>query len=383
MKLLIDGPNCKVPDVDPMPIRLVPVRRENLRKCDGTVALTSIKSTNHPDDPLNIQIEFDKFSEYGVTSVDCCYQIAYRIKGNDFKVQIQDECTPFEHMQELDKRSETIFVKCSSGGREIYRNVHSVIAQKEHYEVRQAKAGLNREKAYNVAMIGLDEISRLNMERGMSNMTEYLRNHNEWIDIKGYTRISTETFENLFALLTGQSPTTTTENCDPTSNTFLNGCGFIWKDFQNAGYVTTFAEDQRNRSSFHQRHKGFNEDPVDHYFRPSVLTIEQEMHIRNHRDLALCAGPMLYLNNIFVYCLKMMAVHEFNPHFGLFYVNSLGSRQLKSAPALDNSITQFFNSSMAELNTRNTIFIYFSDSGTRFEAGSVSEHCSVFNATVT
>lgn len=196
---------------------------------------------------------------------------------------------------------------------------------------------------------------------------------------------------NLFAALTGKSPTEKYGKCNPNRNTFLDDCDFIWEDYEKSGYVTTYAEDQKDHNTFNQRHKGFNKQPTDHYFRPFVTVAEGslDVNITNGKSLRLssnnvtevtmilclfsglayCLGKTLYMDYIFIFAQKTISIHENDPYFGLYYVNSLSDKQFSSTRPLDLKISQSFMKQHDDVN--DTIIIYFSDKGLRFETDHV------------
>lgn len=226
-----------MPDFNPTPIKNVKVNRIKLRPCKNNMPLlTTIASTDRVQDPYFIQIKSKNFKSYGVTSVECCYHEVKRKKGSDSETELSSKCFPFKDNQALDKAVETIFVKCLSGSKEVYRNVHTIVAQKEKFQTRQKASKMK--KTSKILMVGFDSMSRMNFERGMPKMFGALKDKTEWFHITGYTRIANSSFPNLFAILTGRSFDEKSAGCDPTSKTFLDDCGFIWKDFEKAGYVT-------------------------------------------------------------------------------------------------------------------------------------------------
>lgn len=160
--------------------------------------------------------------------------------------------------------------------------------------------------------------------------------------------------------------------CDPTSYSFLDNCNFVWKEFKHAGYVTLYAEDQKHLATFNIHHKGFKDPPTDHYFRPFVLAAENKLKVLKKGILNMCLGSSIYIDHIFIYIQKLLSIHEPDPFFGIAYVNSLSDKQLSSSPVLDKRIATQFLNIFFETSSNDTIFIVFSDSGTRFEDNEVS-----------
>lgn len=190
-------------------------------------------------------------------------------------------------------------------------------------------------------------------------------------------QLGNETFLNLFAVLTGRSPTERCGRCNPLENTFLDDCNFIWNDYEKAGFVTAYAEDQKDRSTFHLRHQGFKKQPTDHYFRPFVIVAEDKLNVKFTNGLAYCLSTTLYIEHIFVYAMKMISIHEPDPFFGLFYVNSLSDKQISTAPPFDNKLSHSFLNSVDDID--DMIVVYFSDSGLRFEENEVSLKLIMFH----
>lgn len=66
----------------------------------------------------------------------------------------------------------------------------------------------------------------------------------------------------------------------------MNVYPFIFNDYENNGYVTSFNEDLPNVGTFTYRLNGFDHQPTTHYMRPFYLAFERES---NHH-LHLCIG---------------------------------------------------------------------------------------------
>lgn len=64
------------------------------------------------------------------------------------------------------------------------------------------------------------------------------------------------------AILTGYNSTMAYGECVPQSVGKLDECPFIWTDFRNNGYVTSYGEDESSISSFNYNKKGFLTPPT-------------------------------------------------------------------------------------------------------------------------
>lgn len=152
--------------------------------------LISIISTTSVDDPLNIKIHEKFFKDYGVSSVSCCFRTISRVQDSDILIKINETCSEFENNYPLDNKHDTILVECSSGGKVIYKNVHATITRKKDFVERQRKSKIDKSRAYKVLLVGFDSMSRMTFPRGMPKTFKLFHGKKEWIEMKGYTRVS-------------------------------------------------------------------------------------------------------------------------------------------------------------------------------------------------
>lgn len=379
-EFMIDEARCKIPDIRPTSIKDLKLKREKLQPCDNSPLLTTVgtivNSVVDPHESLVLEFHAERVQHYKVSAqeVNCSYQNVFREPGSDSKTYLSDVLgfiSEAKNRSLLNKAHEHIYVVCYSKTKEIYRYVHSIIVQKEKFIQREKTTGIKTKKPYKVLMLGINDMSRINFHRGLPKSYNFLKGKN-WFEFKGYTRLASDSsFGNVFPILTGQSANQRYMRCNPKLNTFLDDCDFIWKKFQKAGYITAFAEDQKNHSTFHARHKGFLRQPTDYYFRPFVLEAEKNLQMRNKDGIGFCLGPWQVMDYILVYVLKMNEIHANDPYFGFFYINSLNDKQLSTSPILDARLTEAIVKTLEDLNQPDLILIYFSDKGLRFEESAV------------
>lgn len=186
-EFLINGPHCKVPEFHPTSLKELKIIRTKLESCKNPGLLTSIASTNQVEDPLFLNFLPEFLSGYGVSQATCCFRIINR--NGDSDVKLSAKCEDFGSSHELDKSVEHVYIECRSDGKVVYTFVHAIITQKEEFVKRQVATKINTEKAYKVLLLGLDNMSGKNFHRGMPSTSEMLKNKDEWIEMKGYTRV--------------------------------------------------------------------------------------------------------------------------------------------------------------------------------------------------
>lgn len=170
----------------------------------------------------------------------------------------------------LDKSVETLLVTCWNSklskqakgklkkGRPncnvVYKNVHAVLNPervRDRLNSVKTNRGANASagRPLSVLMFGMDSVSRLNFHRSMPLTSQYLQ-EKRWIELRGYNKIGDNTFPNLMAILTGQNESVAQSRCKPQTPYGLDNCPFIWYNFKDAGYVTSFGEDYTSLSTF-------------------------------------------------------------------------------------------------------------------------------------
>lgn len=165
----------------------------------------------------------------------------------------------------------------------VYENVHAILNPekvRERADNRNgSQSGKIASRRLSVLVLGIDSVSRLNFYRAMPKTEKYLR-ETGWINLKGYNKIGDNTFPNLMAILTGQTPQQAYSRCKPTVAYKLDNCPFLWYNFRNAGYVTAYGEDETALNTFNYLKVGFVEPPTDYYLRPYMLASEKLLKVK-------------------------------------------------------------------------------------------------------
>ncbi|CAG7819091.1 unnamed protein product, partial [Allacma fusca] len=122
------------------------------------------------------------------------------------------------------------------------------------------KARKSKKTPPSVLILAIESVSRLHSQRVLVQTRDLLLK-NDFVELKGYTRVGENTFPNIGAMLSNlpaQSP-----SCKNSHSTFDN-CPYIWKGFNHSNYITGFLEDLDHYSMFHYNKKGFAYQPTDY-----------------------------------------------------------------------------------------------------------------------
>lgn len=257
--------------------------------------------------------------------------------------------------------------KTSTKRKDVYTNMHARIGITSQVQNKIIKSETASKDKISVLLIGIDSISRLNLIRTMPQTVSFLKNQG-WLDLKGYNKMDDNTFPNLMAILTGQSPKQirSSKGCFPSNRHSVDNCSFIWKDYANEGYITAYGEDEPSIGTFNYHKSGFYQSPTDYYLRPFMLAAEKFMKVKKKDNLNLCLGPTATSDHILQYALDLATKLKNTLYFGLFWMNSFSHNNVNSPSSMDLRILQFFNNLTESGALNNTFIVFLSDHGMRF-----------------
>lgn len=186
----------------------------------------------------------------------------------------------------------------------------------------------------SVIMFGIESLSRLKLRSHFPIVHDYLKGEG-WYEMQGYNRvlqffkirfalkfskdiffqIGNDSFANMFTMLSGMSENTATQKnyCKKKTKNCQNSLPMIWKNFDQANYMTAYAEEGSQGNSF----PVFSTKPTDYYFRPFNL-----LGIPNLEKNANCVGRRTNHSYIFDFGRQYMQRYlKIRPIWGLFWAN--------------------------------------------------------------
>lgn len=309
--------------------------------------------------------------------INCCYRQILRSDENDDDLIYNETCNPIEisDTNSLTIPFELIKLECSQNN---YTNYHSFIVhdlEEEEAFKRIAEKKLNADQYYNVLLVGMDTISRLNGHRQLNGTLDILRKTYKTLEFYGYNKVGENTFPNLIPLITGLKPTQLTETqCWlPTSYTdegesgddYLDNCKYLWNFYQEYGYVTYFSEDWSTFSTFNYLKPGFKRKPTLFYGRPFARARNNLLLPNNPGGCSMCLldKPIVELD---LTNLKTFVKEQQNsPYFALHWINCPQHDDLNGASQIDTIVRKFFEE-IHSLVSERTFIIFFSDHGYRW-----------------
>ncbi|XP_063930687.1 uncharacterized protein LOC135142839 [Zophobas morio] len=360
---ILDSPKCKIPEIDPFNeefLKIRMIRRDPYLRCNKTEILSYVDRNSDNVTVLHLKKPFPLIN--GTRSFDCCYSYITRKGSRDlpdvgFKTS---QCIPFQNDTVLTQ--DTVNVTCTKKSTVIYQNVHNIIRINE--TMIKEKMRNAPPKPLSVLIIGIDSISRLNFIRTMPQTYAFLAKNN-FIEMKGYTKIADNTYENLVSLLTGLRLNEIPQKCQDQKIGGLDRCPMIWKNFSSNGYITAFVEDAIRISTFNYNKMGFSEPPTDYYFKPYMEAAEA-LGVRIYHKLPYCAGPGTSAERVLNLARDFVTTFKNQSTFGIFWMSSFSHNYLRVPYSMDKKVKEFFADLKKEGILNNTMVIVLSDHGIRF-----------------
>ncbi|GJQ85337.1 hypothetical protein Trydic_g12644 [Trypoxylus dichotomus] len=359
---LVFTPKCMLPDVNAWNNEIKPFYKKlPYVSCSKYKLLTYVVKN---DTSAVLYLDSSAKKHYSTKPIKCCYINVTRNEKSsvpDNNIKFSD-CKDFKN--QLDISGSVVTVKCRSKN-VIYSNTYAPVSITEEVKNKMSTyANLTKleTRPLNVLFIGIDSISRLNFIRTMPKTHEFLVN-TDWVEFKGYNKIGDNTFPNLVAILTGKEYALT--KCFPTRIGCIDKYGFIWKDYQNLGYVTAYAEDESDINTFNFNKKGFSQKPTDYYFRTYAVAMD---HLKKKKidEMDYCTGPESSGERILNIAKDFATTFIDYPNFGFFWMNSFSHNKLNSPTRMDNKVVKFLEDIYESGYLNNSVIIFLSDHGIRF-----------------
>lgn len=370
---LISRSKCHIPNIDPWHESIKSyVKVSEDMNCSQVLF----------DENRSVALTFSRgnslyFTKQGLNSnTSCCFRPIERPLGDDKTVEISNKCVPFRH-DGMQIHYELIKIECQPQN---YSNVHMFIEHKTEEEKAAAWVAYEKLKLndfYNVVMIGVDTVSRLNGIRQLNKTQTLMRNKFNVLEFPGYNKVGENTFPNLIPLLTGLTPEEliTTSCWSPSSysqasetgDDYLDNCKYLWNFYQELGYITYLSEDWPSASTFNYLKEGFKNEPTTHYGRP--FTLARDRYLSPSSNKLTCKYCLYDRPLVEVDLANLRSfIKEYNdkPFFAFHWINCPQHDDLNGASSFDSILANFM-ATIHPMTREKTFVILFSDHGYRWD----------------
>lgn len=307
-------------------------------------------------------VELKKF--YNISSPDQlqCYFTTFS-RLTDYSVVKNETINLLHFGQRTRVDSEYVQVFCENSNQsQLFIDFHSFFPK----PIEEKKV-VEKTQKYNVMILGLDSVSKLNFHRMLNNTSKTILEDLEAIEMHGYNKVGDNTYPNLIPMLSGLSADELNGAClSSNASIYFDNCHFIWDDFKLKGYSTLFSEDSALLSLFNYFKNGFEKQPVDYYFRTMLHQIEKDIAYNKVGNYKLCLGGQRPIDVLFKYIKKFIKSMAEQLFFSFFWTSSMTHDFINYPLLIDNDLSDLLLQMKTEKYLENTILFILSDHGIRF-----------------
>lgn len=364
--MVLNTPTCEVPDFDPFDEAMANYFKKHLNNCDATAEPFFLTTEIIPGIGSCPKLDFGVLKRHYafdiVQNMTCVYSEAIRDTG----YSRPDAYFALKEPVALDLRKcppeENILVTCSSTDDTFEYKQPMLLPKARPKKPRPP----NAKKRYNVMVLGIDALSRLNFLRQMKKTREWLKSNatNTIVEMFGYNKIGENSAPNQIPMMTGESYIPGMMD-RAIGNYFDNISNYIWQEYSAKGFNTLFFEEQWSTGLFiHPSLKGFLNVPTDYWPRPLMQVADAAAS----KTRSGCFGPM-YASKIYLnYLGDLLRVSRLGNHlFSYAWFSELSHDILIGARRLDEDFRAFFEELQSQRLLDETIIFFLSDHGSRLE----------------
>ena len=355
---LEEGNPCKIHKLDPWDKSL----KEYLQEpppiiCSKHVSLMYVDQIGY------LQLNHSATRLYNLTALSCVYHIIHRVDG-DKKINMDKTGLPFEPPIFIPGRLFRIVCK-NSGTQIIYDYVHVNIMWNES-QSRENHIGKETDEQLSIIFLGIDSASRSHALRKLPKSYKYLTEQLNAYDFKGYMKVGLNSFPNMFPLLTGEN------SADHPLATYLreylDNQPFLWYEKAMARYSTLWSEDRPHISTFIFNKGGFKKSPVDYYYRPYSLALDEIPPVIVDplgKSTLHCYGNEDHYNLQIEYFKTFVKKYTTRLKFGFLWNNQMGHESFLSLGHADKPLFELLRWLKTNDHLKRSILIVGSDHGFR------------------
>lgn len=161
-----------------------------------------------------------------------------------------------------------------SAGEVIYRDMFAFIPSRKEEIIKGIDSTTDEPPAANnakpsIVILGIDQVSHMQFIRHFPKSYDFLMNKKA-VSYFGFNKVGTATLPNVLAMLTGMSLDEATHSCwNHSFLSFFDNCPFIWKNYSERQFLTSYAEDKLPYSIFYNKlyaRRGFRYQPTDYFY---------------------------------------------------------------------------------------------------------------------
>lgn len=226
----------------------------------------------------------------------------------------------------------------------------------------------------SIVIFGIDSVSRSHALRNLNRSYKYLLEEFQTYDFTGYSKVGENTWPNLVPLLTGQSH----RNFPLIGHVYFyaDSLPLIWNEQEvKEKFISFYAEDRPDISTFNYMKSGFKNVPTDYYFRPYTLGFH-EFEPRMIEPLGKptwdCYGNGNYFDIQIEYLKGFLTRYRGKRKLIYFWNNQVSHETFNTLGRADEPFLKFLKWMKSTNQVANAILLVLSDHGFRIGGASLT-----------
>lgn len=248
-----------------------------------------------------------------------------------------------------------------------YTNVHVGVPKLKQFEASEATETNSTNDSFkpHVLIYLLDSMSRINFIRKLPKFYKTLTEKLDGTVMEGFNVVGDGTPWAVIPMTTGHFQTELPEARKRFNNaTYIDDWPFIFNDYREAGYATSYVEEQPLFSAFTYKLKGFKKPPVDHYLRTMLLVAEKRKN--EHKPYCLGDTPKSLVWLKYWRELRNLYDQKNRSTFSFLFSSETSHDDYNLVQVMDDHLSLEFESLQRASYLNNTIVLVMGDHGRRF-----------------
>ncbi|KAH9505327.1 hypothetical protein Btru_058350 [Bulinus truncatus] len=281
-------------------------------------------------------------------------------------------------------------VYCTSADRKTYNGLFAGVAATEERAQRAGQKLSQGLDGLGIAILGFDSMSRMSWLRRLEKTRAYFHDELGAVELEGHNIVGDGTTAVMFPMLTGKFEWELPEARRFFANaTTMDDFPFIWHEFKEAGYLTSWCNADNGSAPFNWRMLGFDEQPTDFYSRPFFMVAKPYLVNKGRTGRVkvkrYCIGSRTYSQVWLNYFRDIFIMYPAKRKFLLHFLVDMSHDDNNLITKMDADIMNVVKFLHDNGYLNNTLLILMGDHGARYDnargtwAGKMEERLPYFS----
>ncbi|KAH9505326.1 hypothetical protein Btru_058349 [Bulinus truncatus] len=254
-------------------------------------------------------------------------------------------------------------VNCTGADNRTYRGLHAGVALTPERAERPTLPLDEGFQGLGIAVLGFDSMSRMSWLRRLAATRKYFYEELGAIELEGHNIVGDGTTAVMFPMLTGKFEWELPEaRLNYPNATQMDDFPFIWREFQKAGYLTSWSNANPKTAPFNYRMLGFEDQPTDFYTRSFYQAYYELV-----KKKIECLGPMSFSKIWLNYFRDIFYMYKEQRKFLIHFLVEMTHDDNNLITKMDLEVKNLVQNLYEGGYLNNTLLILMGDHGARYD----------------